>query len=229
MKLHWSKGVGDGGRGDGGRGGPKVRPRMPIRNQDGAALLGGVQWSLSRKECGHHEADMGRSHRGASDCQCDRGATGRGADLRIRWLKSAREGSGRPAPVRLSSVCLPCRRTCGTIFIRASVSRSTKGSRGAAGAQVPYKHKVGGSNPSATTRGIRRAPAMGLFSCPSAFRAVQPRRWDGLRTVARDAGALWGRFRAMRGRCAAGIKCEFATSFLRFWECIMLVFPNGGR
>ena len=157
MKLHWSKGVGDGGRGDGGRGGPKVRPRLPTRNQGGPALLGGVQWSLSRKECGHHEADMGRSHRGASDCQCDRGATGRGADLRIRWLKSAREGSGRPAPVRLSSVCLPCQRTCGTIFIRASVSRSTKGSRGAAGAQVPYKHKVGGSNPSATTRSIRRS------------------------------------------------------------------------
>ena len=30
-------------------------------------------------------------------------------------------------------------------------------SRGAAGAQVPYKHKVGGSNPSATTRSIRRS------------------------------------------------------------------------
>lgn len=201
MKLHWSKGVGDGGRGDGGRGGPKVRPRLPIRNQGGAALLGGVQWSLSRKECGHHEADMGRSHRGASDCQCDRGATGRGADLRIRWLKSAREGSGRPAPVRLSSVCLPCRRTCGTIFIRASVSRSTKGSRGAAGAQVPYKHKVGGSNPSATTRGIRRAPAMGLFSCPSASRE----------RFSRDAGTVCGRspatlerFGGGFGRCGVG-------------------------
>lgn len=168
MKLHWSKGVGDGGRGDGGRGGPKVRPRLPIRNQGGAALLGGVQWSLSRKECGHHEADMGRSHRGASDCQCDRGATGRGADLRIRWLKSAREGSGRLAPVRLSSACLPCRRTCGTIFIRASVSRSTKGSRGAAGAQVPYKHKVGGSNPSATTRSIRRSSP--IFEAVACFR-----------------------------------------------------------
>lgn len=154
--------------GGGRRGGSKGRPRLPMRNQGGAALLGGVQWSLSRKECGHHEADMGRSHRGTSDCQCDRGATGRGADLRIRWLKSAREGSGRPAPVRLASACLPCRRTCGTIFIRASVSRSTKGSRGAAGAQVPYKHKVGGSNPSATTMIIRRSSP--IFEAVACFR-----------------------------------------------------------
>ena len=35
-------------------------------------------------------------------------------------------------------------------------------SSGAAGAQVPYKHKVGGSNPSSTTMKTK-APAMGLL------------------------------------------------------------------
>lgn len=39
-------------------------------------------------------------------------------------------------------------------------------SSGAAGAQVPYKHKVGGSNPSSTTMNFRRPPLVfsgGLF------------------------------------------------------------------
>lgn len=40
--------------------------------------------------------------------------------------------------------------------VRRNVSRETFWSIGAAGAQVPYKHKVGGSNPSSTTMILRR-------------------------------------------------------------------------
>ena len=48
---------------------------------------------------------------------------------------------------RRPGAALPTRRLCATMNVPETGNRSA----GAAGAQVPYKHKVGGSNPSPTT------------------------------------------------------------------------------
>ena len=47
-------------------------------------------------------------------------------------------------------------------------------SSGAAGAQVPYKHKVGGSNPSSTTTETK-SPSNGAFSLPLTYPGFEPR------------------------------------------------------
>ena len=68
---------------------------------------------------------------------------------------------------------LPPRPNCGKIPGRKGAVRqgeapsSSQRSRGAAGAQVPYKHKVGGSNPSATTMfsQVRGHTASDLLFC----------------------------------------------------------------
>ncbi len=46
---------------------------------------------------------------------------------------------------------------------------------GAAGAQVPYKHKAGGSNPSSPTTNSKTSSNGGLFHFRGAVRGFEPR------------------------------------------------------